>query len=66
MSEATAKGACIVCEADSDSTALIPFEFKGKSYHVCAQHLPVLIHKPEQLVGRLPGAEGIGGAAGCH
>jgi hypothetical protein len=28
-------------------------------YHICPQHLPVLIHNPQMLVGKLPGAEGL-------
>ena len=37
---------CIVCEQDSQNVPLMPFEFKGKSYWICPQHLPILIHKP--------------------
>lgn len=48
---------CIVCEQDSHSVPLIAFDFKGKSYWVCPQHLPILIHKPATLADKLPGLE---------
>ncbi len=48
---------CISCGADSDHAPLLPFLYKGEEYHICPQHLPILIHKPAQLVDRLPGLE---------
>jgi hypothetical protein len=30
--------------------------YMGKDYSICPQHLPILIHKPQQLEDRLPGA----------
>jgi hypothetical protein len=36
---------------------LIAFSYRGGTHWICAQHLPVLIHDPIRLVGRLPGAE---------
>lgn len=48
---------CIACERPVDATPLIPFEFSGNGYWICPQHMPLLIHKPEQLTGKLPGAE---------
>jgi len=50
---------CIACETTDDKTPLIPFEYQGTGYWICPEHMPVLIHKPEQLVGKLPGAEGL-------
>lgn len=38
---------------------LVLFKYAGKEYHICPQHLPVLIHNPQALTGRLPGAEGM-------
>jgi len=48
---------CIACERDSDLTPLLRLEFRGGAFHICPQHLPLLIHDPAQLTGRLPGAE---------
>jgi len=52
-------GTCIVCSRDSDQTPLIPVEYRGSTIRICPQHLPVLIHDPAQLIGRLPGAENL-------
>jgi len=48
---------CIACDADSNHAPLLTFLYKGKEYHICPQHLPILIHKPAQLADRLPGLE---------
>ena len=50
---------CLVCQATSDKAPLLAFLYQEKQYHVCPQHLPVLIHKPQTLVGVLPGAENL-------
>lgn len=53
-----AKGpACLVCERGSQEVPLLGLEYRGGKYWICAQHLPVLIHDPAQLVGKIPGAE---------
>lgn len=49
--------ACLVCNVDDQSLPLINIRFKGKNYWICPQHLPILIHKPEQLMDKLPGME---------
>jgi hypothetical protein len=50
---------CILCDRNSDEVPLITFEFQGRPGTICSQHLPVLIHDPSQLIGRLPGAEAL-------
>ncbi len=54
---------CIGCGKSSDETPLILFEYRESKYWICPQHIPVLIHKPEELVGKLPGAENLKPAA---
>ena len=49
--------ACVVCNRGSADVPLIAFQFKGSDLWICPQHLPMLIHDPARLVGRLPGAE---------
>jgi hypothetical protein len=51
------KPACLVCEQTNDEIPLIAISYQGNQYWICPSHLPVLIHKPGQLVGKLPGAE---------
>ena len=48
---------CIACGKGTDEAPLIALEYRGSSLWICPQHLPVLIHDPAQLVGKLPGAE---------
>lgn len=50
---------CIVCENSDATVPLIRFTFQGKELAICPQHLPILIHKPGQLAGKLPGVENI-------
>jgi hypothetical protein len=56
MSEEKVKQ-CLACERGTDVTPLIPLEYREERLWICPQHLPLLIHDPGQLVGRLAGAE---------
>ncbi len=53
----TSAPVCLACGQDSHVTPLIALEFQGQTFWICPQHLPVLIHDPVRLVGKLPGAE---------
>jgi hypothetical protein len=55
--EATA--CCIYCEKTADEVPLIQLVYKDKNAWICAQHLPILIHKPAQLASKLPGLENL-------
>jgi len=57
---------CIFCERDSEQVPLIRLHFRNNDLAICAQHLPVLIHDPSQLIGKLPGAEDLKPADGDH
>jgi hypothetical protein len=48
---------CIACGRGSDDAPLITLEFRGATHWICPQHLPILIHDPARLVGKLPGAD---------
>jgi hypothetical protein len=48
---------CIACERTSDEVPLLTLEYQGGVFNICPQHLPVLIHDPTRLTGRLAGAE---------
>jgi len=50
---------CVACERDAETVPLLVLEYRGSNFRICAQHLPVLIHDPAQLIGRLAGAEGM-------
>jgi hypothetical protein len=48
---------CLVCERTEQTTPLLQLTYQGKTYWICPQHLPTLIHKPAQLAEKLPGMD---------
>ncbi len=48
---------CLVCERTDQEVPLIQLQYKDNVYWICPEHFPILIHKPDQLAGKLPGAE---------
>lgn len=50
---------CLYCKQNSEHVPLISLEYKGKQWHICPQHLPLLIHNPAALVGILPDADAL-------
>ena len=57
---------CVNCGKNSDLIPLISLDYKGKSFAICPQCLPVLIHKPGQLADKLPGLDNVTPAAHSH
>ena len=48
---------CLFCEKDENEVPLVQIRYKGNDLRICPQHLPVLIHDPQKLVGKIEGAE---------
>lgn len=48
---------CLACNRNSHQIPLLALDYRGTDYWICPQHLPLLIHDPAQLIGKLPGAE---------
>ena len=48
---------CLVCERTKEEIPLVTLEYRDTNLYICPEHLPVLIHHPDQLIGKLPGAE---------
>jgi hypothetical protein len=48
---------CFYCKISEHEVPLIRLTFRGESLFICPQHLPILIHKPEQLADILGGTE---------
>ncbi|GGK32348.1 hypothetical protein GCM10007962_28390 [Yeosuana aromativorans] len=48
---------CMVCKKSSADTPVTKFHYKDSAFYICPQHLPVLIHNPQELVGLLDGAD---------
>jgi hypothetical protein len=57
MSSADTARVCLACGCSEDQAPLIALHYRGQRWHICSQHLPLLIHEPQLLMGRLPGAE---------
>jgi hypothetical protein len=50
---------CLVCQSESDRVPLISMQYRGGTFHICPQHLPIIIHQPDLLIGVLDGAENL-------
>lgn len=50
---------CLVCEQTSQQIPLLTLNYADQEYHICPGHLPILIHHPEELISKLPGAANI-------
>lgn len=50
---------CIECGQTTDEIPLMELQYQKTIFHICPQHLPILIHKPHLLAGKLAGAEGL-------
>lgn len=48
---------CLNCGRDSNEVPLIKVEYREEEYAICPTCLPTLIHKPQNLAGKLPEAE---------
>jgi len=48
---------CLNCNRTDEQVPLLTLTFKGAAKHICAQCLPILIHKIHLLVDKLPGVE---------
>ncbi len=50
---------CLNCGRSSQQIPLIALEYQHQTLNICPQCFPILIHKPQNLVGKLPGAENL-------
>jgi len=48
---------CAHCDRTSEEVPLLELKYKQQVSWICPQHLPVLIHKPQNLIGKMPGVE---------
>lgn len=51
------KKECLFCHRGEQETPLVCIDYRGDRTWICPQHLPMLIHSPQQLVGHLDGAD---------
>ena len=59
MDEPMVTAVCLSCDRSESEIPLLQLRFQGAQLSICSQCLPVLIHEPEKLVGRMTGAEDI-------
>ena len=58
--------ACVNCEKSGLEIPLLQFHFQDVERWICTNCLPILLHRPSSLIGRLPGAENIKPAKHSH
>ena len=56
------KKECLVCKRDPNAMPLTRFYYQESDFYICAQHIPILIHDPQKLIGLLPDADKLEGA----
>ncbi len=47
------KKECLVCKRDDQTIPLIQITYKEKVLWICPEHMPILIHKTDQLLAML-------------
>jgi hypothetical protein len=57
---------CLNCRRTEESVPLVTLQFMGGNVWMCPQCLPILIHSPQKLTGKLPGAEAMDGSEHGH
>lgn len=57
---------CLNCNASENEIPLVNLIYAGKQTFICSSCLPVLIHQPKNLTGKLDGADKISPAKHDH
>ena len=50
---------CINCDHSEEDMPLINIQYKGKKIFVCSGCMPILLHSPEKMAGKLTDADKI-------
>ncbi len=50
---------CVNCKRTVEEVPLLNVTHRSGTAYICPQCLPTLIHDPQQLVNKLPGAEAL-------
>ena len=59
MNKETSVKNCLSCNRSENEIPLVTLTYSSKPAYICSHCLPLLIHHPEQLIGKLKGAENI-------
>ena len=57
---------CLNCNASENEIPLVNLIYAGKQTFICSSCLPVLIHQPQKLTGKLDGVDKISPAKHDH
>jgi hypothetical protein len=57
---------CLSCGRPEQQVPLLSLVYQGNPNWICPQCLPMLIHQPSKLAGKIEGAEGFASAAPDH
>lgn len=52
---------CLVCKKPHTEIPVTKFYYQESEFYICPQHIPILIHNPQELIGLLPGADQLKG-----
>jgi hypothetical protein len=50
---------CVSCDRTAEEVPLLSLTHRHGAAYICPQCLPILIHKPQQLLDKLPGADAL-------
>lgn len=59
MNEQPIRQTCLNCNRSENEIPLVNLSYSGKPAYICSHCLPMLIHHPETLIGKIEGAENI-------
>ena len=59
MTTANERYLCLNCGRPEAVVPLVSLRYNGNQEWICSQCLPVLIHRPEQLAGKMANAENL-------
>ena len=62
MEETKTLNHCLNCNRSETEMPLVALRYAGNPAWICSQCLPMLIHQPQHLAGKLAGAENFGPA----
>ena len=52
---------CLVCKKSSSEVPVTKFYYQESEFYICPQHMPIIIHNPQELVGLLDGVDKLQG-----
>jgi hypothetical protein len=57
---------CLNCNRGETEIPLVSLRYTGSETWICSRCLPLLIHHPDELIGKLAGADKFGASPHSH